>query len=161
MSQTTSQAREQVAHADLRGANVIISSYSQTPVDTAGFWIVNGSVVVVPAAAPPEELGKAVLGALAESKRDVPVPDWSSADVFRPILDAAGVRGLPTYMRGTKSVSIVRHREGLELVPMQNGGARGPQRGFHELLDAVERVASDTRDAELGEAVRRAFDRAQ
>jgi hypothetical protein len=117
------------ATLDLRGARLIIGSYSRT---TAGFYIANDWVETLQGDAAAESVGEAIIRALAQSEADVPVPDWRTSTVGRSKLDAAGVRGWPTFHKGLREVNVRRDEAGYLLTPMHNKGGQGPERGLYD-----------------------------
>jgi hypothetical protein len=83
-----------------------------------------------------------------------PDPDLS------PLLELAGVKSYRSFVSGARLVTANSTSEGVRFVPMANGGASGPDRGFRPRadMDVLGPPASDASDAELGALVMRAMD---
>jgi len=135
-------------NVDQRGGEWFVASYSQT---IPGFWQMNGWLCRLGSDSSDEAIGAAVEEALEASETGVERRSNAAA----PLLEMVGLRTFGAYMRGTRSVGVMRDGEAVTIEPKRNEGARG---GFSPLPDRVEVIHAPSR-AELGNAVRRAFDR--
>lgn len=117
----------------------------------------NEWVRAVSADVPDADLGQLVRQALAESKTNVPVPDFRAMDPSTdPLLIAAGVKTYVGYARTARQVKIdLDHKApGFRLVPTLNSAGEGwvP---LDEYTLSLDQHASDD---QLGAGVRAMFD---
>ena len=104
-------------------------------------------------------LGEAVLYLLTECRQDVEAfVQWERPrEEMLALLKPARVRSWMTLQRNAKLVGVTAEDGRLRVVPTRNGGNRGDDRGFHDLVDQAEIFQSTPGPAVIGEAVRRAF----
>lgn len=120
-----------------------------------GVWLASEDFVSLPLHASVEDLGNAVLGALAQSHGVLPHPEaW--AGLSKPRLSAAGVRSEKAFMQGARLVEVTLMNE-MILTPTRNGGASGEQRGFAQRPDSDLNLPADSSPTEVGQALLAAF----
>lgn len=106
----------------------------------------------------PETLGLAVILALGEHRSQLPhVTDWKG--LLAPLLKCCGVRSWAALQRRAHCVSIERRNDAWVVSPSRNGGASGPDRGYHSIEGADLRLDAAVGATELGVAVIEAFRR--
>lgn len=104
-----------------------------------------------------EELGAALVSALAEAKHGVPHPaDWNQVPHY--LYEAAGVKTWAHFVKGAKNCAVAASSNEIKLTPTRNGGT---QRGFEHLNDRELRIAATSTPAEIGAAIREALSRSE
>ena len=99
-----------------------------------------------------EELGQAVLDALAGSKTGLPHPTPEAGDrMFDPMLQLARVKTWAAFSKNAKNVRFVADSQWLIFEPWQNAG---PKRGFVPIAGPEIRIPVDSSAAEIGGALR-------
>jgi hypothetical protein len=146
---------EQSALAYHLGHRILVHSQSRTP---EGLWIATAPFIRLEGTPDPEELGRAVLGALDASVMDHPTPA-DPKEVTAALVKGAGVRSYAALQRAAALCGITRNTGGCRIVPHHNGGTSGDGRGFHELPEVGEELKADVPAAELGVVVVAAFGR--
>jgi hypothetical protein len=117
-----------------------------------GVWIIGTPVRAMSAEAKPEDIGREVRTALNASKQNVPQPsDWSA--VATPLLAVAGVKAWSSLLKASSICLVAADEHRLTLTPTRNGGATGPDRGFHELSSAQLEIPLAAVDRDLGDAI--------
>ncbi|HEV7651438.1 MAG TPA: hypothetical protein VGP26_25075 [Actinophytocola sp.] len=139
----------QLASVDLRQDEYIVSTYSKT---AKGLWVLDGTPTRLPQGSAADELGMAVLEALARARAGLDDPTRDS-EPARPLLDLLGLPDFATYAKGTRSVEVYRDGETVEVTPKRNTGGRA---GFTPIDDGMETFAYDS-PKQLGAAVVNAF----
>jgi hypothetical protein len=123
---------------------------------TDGVYLASEPYVTLELSSSARSIGVAVLGALADAAAVIPHPkSWS--DVAAARLAAAGVKSERQFQLSSALVEVTRRNGTLEVSPTSNGGASGPDKGFHRLEAGVAASANDP--SELGEAILQAFER--
>lgn len=139
------------------GRDYFVHAQSRT---SAGFWIASMPATLVPVDSRVEDLGAAVVDALAGGAVDVPTP---SSDEFRamvaPVLAIAKVRSWSALQRSAALCNVWRTARGVVVEPTRNGGNSGDDKGYHPLSDRSIVIAADCSPAELGTAIAAAFER--
>ena len=124
---------------------------------TAGLGICSGPYAVVPLEVSAHHLGEVLLGTLVASGLTVPHPTiWE--DITRPRLVAAGVKSEKAFQTGTLSVTVNWLDDMLCFAPTRNGGASGPEKGFHPLSESSLSVAANAGAEVIGTTVRSAIE---
>lgn len=141
----------EMVNVDLRRGEWFIASYSKT---IPGFWVMNGWLRRLGSETSDEVIGAAVEEGFKASETGVEAPG-RDANPAAPLLEMVGLRSFGAYMRGTRSVGIMRDGESVTIEPMRNEGSRG---GFTPLPDRAELIQRPAR-VELGKAVRDAIAR--
>lgn len=143
---------ERLANIDQREGKLIVSSWS----NTENFWVMNGWFTILEDAESDDlALGQAVREALSHSESGISTPPRTGLE--NPIPEALGLRSETAYMKGTRSVLVVRGTAApsLEVIPEENND----RDGFIEIEEAAEQLPPDVPATELAAAVRRAFSR--
>lgn len=144
-------AKEPNSTAYLRGAQIVVHSQSKTD---AGVWIACAPFLTLATDTSEQELGEAVLAALAGSKENVAHPNQSEwREIVAPLLKAAKAKSWNAFARDTLSVSLRRRENTIVLTPMEN---RGPRNGFVEKQDWELSVAAGSAQ-EVGAKLREAL----
>jgi len=124
-----------------------------------GIWRAAGPTLAFPLDAPDTKLGETVLYLLTECRLEVAppaTPDRPRHEVLA-LLKPARIQSWMALQRKAKLVSVKTTANELRVEPTRNGGNRGPDAGFHFLLDQAERFDRHPSPELLGAAVRRAF----
>lgn len=124
---------------------------------TQGMPISSGQVQKLDITASDDDLGRAILSAVASARRDAPHPSSAEdgARLLEPLLRSVGVRTWSAFVRGTRQTTISRVGHILRLSPSIN---LGPSEGFGSIEEpdlVVESVAAQV----LGQIARQAIDR--
>jgi hypothetical protein len=118
-----------------------------------GFWISDGTPVVLAKGASVEQIGTAAREALQRSRQGIPAYDHRTQDPSRPLLDLVGLPTYARYARGVRMVDVSRNFDegvhSIELTPQNNGGARS---GFTPIGEHRLKVTYES-PAQLGRAV--------
>src|SRR5262245_57849166 len=123
---------------------------------TVGLGISSEPYTTLPADASNLRLGEALLAVLSASGQTVPHPQsWES--VAKPRLDAAGDKSEKAFHSNTKSVTVDWQDDSLHFEPTRNGGASGPDKGFHPLSNSRVTVAAGMGAEAIGSAVKSAL----
>jgi hypothetical protein len=150
-------------HASLyrRSGSILIESKSR---NVDGIYEATPPFLRVPADSEPEDIGRAVLQALAESKEGIPNP-WRDAEYRRrnrsgwwPLIEVAGVKSWRTFVKGAVHVSVLRTGNLVKFEPSRN---LGPKEGFVPLANAPEPVADAANLFEIGQRALAALDLAK
>ena len=142
----------QTASILIRSHDYIIQPESRT---STGLWIVDEPIQVIECDAPTVVVGKAVRLALNGSRDGVDSPkDWRT--LLAPLLKVAGVRSWDALQRSSRLCEVEATCEVIRVMPSQNGGAVGPNKGFHTLREKAITLIPNSTDEEIGDAVRRA-----
>ncbi len=136
----------EMVNVDQRGDEWFVASYSKT---VPGFWVMNGWLCRLGSETSDEAIGAAIEKGLDASETEVETPGRDS-NPAAPLLEMVGLRSYGAYMRGTRSVGIMRDGGAVTVEPTRNEGSRG---GFTPLTDRVEVMQGPSR-AELGRAAR-------
>jgi hypothetical protein len=122
-------------------------------------WRAASPTLALPLDTPDTALGEAVLYLLTECRQDVvALVEWQRPrQETLALLKPARVRSWMTLQRKAKLVGVTVENGRLRVVPTRNGGNRGDDRGFHDLVDQGEVFQTTPGPAVIGEAVRRAF----
>ena len=125
----------------------------------AGFWVAGRPVTRLSSTATDAEIGTALRAVLSAGQADLPTP--TRTDFPQRLLDLAAAAGVRTWAALEKAARLctVEERAGgvLKLVPHRHGGTRGPDAGYHELVElAFEPAAAGS--AALGAAARRGIE---
>jgi len=123
-----------------------------------GHWVVGRTAAALPKACAPEQLGRLVLDALAESLAQS--TSDGQRDLMRPVLRAAKLRSYRQLLE--QSVLGAVHEDGTDLVltPTRNAGSTGPDRGFVHLAEQAAKHPRRNRDAtSVGNAVLETLER--
>ena len=150
---------ERFASVYRRAEHYFVHANAQT-VD--GLWLASEPAVLLAADSAPQALGHAVLDALKAGAFGVAAPSTSDYRALHaPLLAVARVRSWSALQR-TANLCEVWHR-GTEIVvePTRNGGTRGDSRGYHHLPEHAATLEARCSAADLGLAVRSAFERCQ
>jgi hypothetical protein len=124
---------------------------------TVGLGICSEPYVSEPLDANDRRLGEVLLGTLDASGLTVPHPkSWKG--ITRPRLEAAGVKSEKAFQTGTLSVTVNWHDDTLCFAPTRNGGASGPEKGFHPLSESSVFVAANAGAEAIGATVRSAIE---
>jgi hypothetical protein len=144
------RAGPDVAHASAYrvGARVVICTDSLT---RDGFYVCDGPPLR-PDPEDVEDLGRAVLSALAASRSNVRTPTRDE-NIFQPILDAAGV-GPRKFAQLARLVSIEATEGGVRFLPARNLGSK---EGFHGRPELAFETPSRQASV-VGDALRKAFE---
>lgn len=145
------KAKEPSAALYLRGTRIVVHSRSKTDV---GVWVACAPFITLTSDTSDQELGEAVLAAMAGSKENVPHPpqsEWRS--VVTPLLKASGTRSWKVFAQGAVSVSLRQRENTMLLMPMEN---QGPKNGFAEKLGSELSVSADSAQ-EVGAVLREAL----
>ncbi|WP_157096744.1 hypothetical protein [Tsuneonella dongtanensis] len=119
---------QQAAVAYLANSTLVVAPIIQT---TAGLGLEVEPIVVEPHE--PSIIAAALSSAISRSGRTVPHPsqdEWKG--LFKPFLDAVGVRSSRAFMKDAIRVEIRVAGDRLELTPQRNLGSN---RGFEPLTD--------------------------
>jgi len=152
-------AAETFASVYQRGEHYFVHANART---VAGPWLASEPAVLLAIDSTSQELGEAVLSALKPGALAVTAPlsgDYRATHA--PLLAVAKVRSWSALQRRAR-LCEVWHR-GVEVVvePTRNGGTGGENRGYHPLPEHAIKLGSRCSEAELGVAVRSAFERCQ
>lgn len=125
-----------------------------------GVLIFNGFAERVPVGADDSDLGASVLRALEASRSGVARPqDWAAFEREAKVsLNGVGVSSFLRLHRSARLVSVSRGLSDVTVTPHESGGARGSDRGFHEIGDFAESLVGGS-DGDLGGKIRAAFER--
>ncbi len=135
------------AKAYRRSGKWIFHSDCQT---TAGVWI--ASPPFLSSGEIPGELGACVSQTLNGSMEGVPHPtEWGK--LFSPVLELAGVKTWPTFVKGALLVGIEMEGDAITLTPHCN---EGPKEGFDPLESQAVTLAASATPGEIGEALLKA-----
>jgi hypothetical protein len=126
-----------------------IDTYSKTE---AGFWIVEGSIEVLPEVASPAEIAKAVRQALERSRQGVPTPD-PTVDRTRDLVKLAGERSYSAFVNGLVSCEVATEGDEMRVYASDNKGIKG---GIINREPPTMLVSPS--DEELGAAIKSALD---
>jgi hypothetical protein len=116
----------------------------------AGFFLASEPYMLI-SRLEPAEIGHAVSAALETSDTEVATPkraEWRERNAAR--FRAARVKSESAFMRGARLVTLERKGGAIELMPHQNGGGVGAERGFTELPGHALRLNGKTDHATLG-----------
>ena len=128
-----------------RGRLLILSTSSKT-VGRHGLWIEVGPIRVLLKQASPDEVGRALLDALEDSRDEVPLPhDPESVQV--PLLKAAGVSSWGSFMRGASHIYFERDSSGIRMIPSEVDGGN-----FVPVVGLTRHLAESAVD--LGNAIK-------
>jgi hypothetical protein len=104
----------------LRRGRFIIHASSET---TAGLWILAEPVIGLEEACSDAELVRAISAAIDGSRRGVQHPVvWDS--MFAPVLQLAGVKTWPTFVKGAARIALSQIDRKLTIMPTRNLGAK-------------------------------------
>ena len=118
-----------------RKDKIFCHSSSQTD---AGIWILSEPALVV-SRDDPDAVGGMVRECLSHSRTGLPHPT-DFRNLFKPILDLAGMKSVAAFSKDAKCVSIEQGDEGeVFLIPTRNGGKN---EGFVPLADKIVRLAA-------------------
>ena len=123
-----------------------------------GIWIFQGPAERLERKCGDEELGRAVIDALARSKLEIPQPfDWSvfNEESTRALEEWA----IPSFhwLQRKASQCCVEGRSGkLAIQPTRNGGVSGEKRGFKPIVEARMVLTPEITEYQLGAAIRQA-----
>ncbi|MEO3430389.1 hypothetical protein AAFN88_16145 [Pelagibius sp. CAU 1746] len=146
------RAQEPSAAVYLRDAQIVLHSQSKTDV---GVWIACAPFLTLASDSSDQELGEAVLAALAGSKENVPHPNQSKrSKIVTPLLKAAKVKSWNTFARDTSSVSLRQRENTTFFTPMENQGTKS---GFVDMQGSALSIL-DGSAQEVGAALREALD---
>ena len=125
---------------------------------TSGFWASVPPYRLLERSTPRDQLGRAVLDALAAPAGRIPDPD-PSQEADPAFLQLAQAKNWKEFARGTKMV-MVEGRDGRELafVPTVN---EGPRHGFTERDDLGQLSTSAKDPGEVGDQLLAALDHAR
>jgi len=138
-----------------RSDRYIVCSLSRT---TTGVWISSEPFLKLQRPVLMPQLGDAILSALEASRQDVEHPGTTGWKILpTPLLRIAGVGSQAALQLGSHLVSVERTESHLSVVPHQNDGAAGPQRGFTELRTEAAYLDGNPSGETLGSAVIKAF----
>lgn len=126
-----------------RKEKLYIHSSSET---TAGVWIMNAPVLCL-SKSDIGALGSSIRRCLSASRGGIPHPE-TFTNIFKPVLDLAGVKSYASFVKSVKCLHIrALDEETVTLVPTRNDGAKG---GFAQLPNTIQvALGSDT---DLGSA---------
>jgi hypothetical protein len=135
-----------------RNGRIVVASYSKT---TPGFSVLNSWQAAYPDSILPEELGKAVMAALAASREDVPPPpprQSSPSPELKALMTSAGVKSYSAFMNGARSVDVRQENRSnvITVTPMRNCG---PREGFDFLPDLALELPATSSEHEIGQAI--------
>jgi hypothetical protein len=150
-----------LVHVYARDARLFLEPSNRTRWQEAGFWVATGRITVLDIGTPDDELGNAVLAALASCRVEVPVPPRDVA-LDRALIAAMGVRSRRAAMDGTRACIVSREAAGGEVTiePQRNGGTTGEGRGYTPVPEAGVRLPSACTAGQVGAALRVAFEHA-
>jgi hypothetical protein len=132
---------------------MLLHPWQQT---TEGLGIGSEPYVTLPPEVSAFRLGEVLLGTLSASGQTVPHPKlWT--EVAKPRLAAAGVKSEKAFQAGTRSVTVDWQDDTLRFEPTRNGGATGPEKGFHPLPESCVSVAANAGPEAIGTSLRAAI----
>ena len=120
--------------------------------------VMNGWVEAVDQDVPHAVLGGLVRQALAQSKTNVPMPNFRSPESpTNALLAAAGVTSYNGYAMSAREVCVDLDDEvpGFLITPTRNGGAR---EGWVRLDELSIRLGREITEEQLGQSIREALD---
>ena len=140
-----------------RGKDLVVLAYHMTD---AGFRLAGLPAIQVDVGATSTELSRIIREVLAASRSGVPTPKRADYPrYFKPVLQAIGAKAWSDVERNARRVDVVQTDSGeLRIIPTRNGGARGPDQGFHELHSLEFTIPADSFDEVLSAAVRRGLE---
>ena len=150
---------EKFASVYRRGEHYFVHANAKT---ADGLWVASEPSALLAIDSTPQALGEVVLNALASGGLDVATPSSGGYRAMHaPLLAVAKVASW-TALQRSASFCGVWHR-GVEIVvePTLNGGTHGDKRGYHPLPEHAVRADVHCSAADLGVAVRSAFERCQ
>src|SRR3954465_8105286 len=126
----------------------------------AGFWLAGLPAIQVSADATATELSGIVRDVLARSGTTVPTPRRDDyARRLRPVLQAVGAKTWSDIERNSRLCTVSQEKPGeIRIIPSWNGGGRGQNRGFHDLLSLAFTIPADAFDEVLSAGVRRGLE---
>lgn len=126
-----------------------INAMSQT---TAGVWI-GTDPHLKESSDESAVLGQAILAALKGSTQSLPHPTkWGN--VFKPVLELAGVKTWNQFMLTATCVSIGANDSRITIEPSSNAG---PQTGYTPLPDKKFQIPRHSTAKDIGDAVKQAI----
>jgi len=138
-----------VAGVYIRQADFLVEAMSQT---VTGLWVGSGPVRGLPRTATAAELGLAIRQALLASQRGVPHPtDWGG--VLTELLRVAGIRSWNALQKSAAYCGVEADPNGIHVVPHENGGTRGPNRGYTPITDAAISLPGNATDNVIGDGL--------
>jgi len=108
----------QKAHAYGREDKIYLYGSSRT---TTGLWLLSEPVLSVPRQ-DVVKLSQAIRDTLENSKQNIPHPKTWDKDLFKPVLQLAGVKTWNAFARSAKNVRIEHDRGEVRFVPMRSDG---------------------------------------
>ena len=127
-----------------------------------GFWVASEPAALFAIDSTPQALGEAVLNALASGRLDVATPASGDYRAMQaPLLAVAKVASWTALQRSASFCGVWQRGVEVLVEPTLNGGTRGDNRGYHPLPEHAVRVEAHCSAADLGVAVRTAFERCQ
>lgn len=135
------------ASAYCRKNKILVHSDSLTK---DGFTIASKPYFILPIKTSDEELGKAIIEALLNSKYNVPTPDSSDFNKIRQDrLKAIGVKTEKELMEEAKYLAISSIKDKINILPTQNSG----KDGFVHLNDLIININVDSDYETIGEKI--------
>ncbi|HET9637051.1 MAG TPA: hypothetical protein VFP26_14075 [Gemmatimonadaceae bacterium] len=143
-----------------RRKDLVVLAYHMTD---AGFWLAGLPAIQVDTDATSTELSRIIRDVLAGSGTVVTTPRRTDyAKRLKPVLQALGAKVWSDIERNARLCVIQQEESGeLRIIPTRNGGARGADKGFHELRSREFTVPADAFDEVLSAGVRRGLDLSQ
>jgi hypothetical protein len=124
---------------------------------TDGVWIATEPYIRLRMGCSLDELGEAVLAALAASRSEVAHPtDWKG--VLKPLVKVAGLKSWSSLARVARCVGVEASSEGIAFVPSEN---LGPREGFAPRTDLALLVSRAAGAAALGRALSEAIEQSK
>lgn len=143
-----------------RRNDLVVLAYQMTD---AGFWLAGLPAIQVDTDATSTELSRIIRDVLAGSGTQVTTPRRADyAKRLKPVLQALGAKIWSDVERNSRLCVIQQEESGeLRIIPTRNGGARGKDKGFHELRSREFTVPADAFDEVLIAGVRRGLELSQ
>lgn len=118
-----------------------------------GLWLEDGPCRKLAEDSRADEIGDAVLEALARSGTIIPHPtEWKNVDEDNPILQASSIKRWSTFRKGARTLGIGLEAGELTLSPTRNEREDG-----FVYLDSELRLPATASSAEIGETVNEAL----
>jgi hypothetical protein len=137
-----------------RNRDFIVQPNSKT---TAGFYIGTEPIELLPSDVSDGDLGAAIRRALNASQTGIAVPTNRKADL-EPLFQLARIRNWNELQKTATMCEIESAGNEFRITPSSNGGAIGPNKGYHSLIHQTISLPFTCTDQDLSAAVRQAIE---
>jgi hypothetical protein len=144
-----SMTMSRLASVYARDRDYIVQPSSWT---TTGLRIGTEPIDVLPHDVASSDLGAALQKALSAAKEGVAHPtDWKAQ--LEPLLQCAKIRSWNALQKSAKMCQVEALDRELRITPSRNGGASGPDKGYHPIAEYASVLPLYCSEEDLGNAV--------